>query len=251
MNRLVVFVFDFADEGLSRDVCCFFRRRHIDGSVLLAAAFVFRERFPGQDDPDRLAFCCRYGLGFKFRRGDRFGRWRRTFGSIFRVRESAAAIPPAARASSPAIAAVVTGTVALTLTLTVTLAIKGRAFTLTFCGSGTFDRRGRGGFSGWKRRRLGRASLTMEIAFARRTLLARDLVEVLVFFKEIGDVEKRVSFQAEIDEGRLHSWQNARHAAFMNAARERILVSALEINLDELIVFEKRNPGLVPIGRDH
>ena len=85
----------------------------------------------------------------------------------------------------------------------------------------------------------------------QRTLVTGDPVEVLVLFEEIRDVEERVALQAHIDKCRLHSGQDARDAPFVDTARQRILVGALEVNFHQLIVFDQRHFGLVPIGRDH
>ena len=45
--------------------------------------------------------------------------------------------------------------------------------------------------------------------------------------------------------------QHPGHSAFVDAARERILVGALKINFYQLIVFEDRHFGFVAIGGDH
>jgi hypothetical protein len=87
--------------------------------------------------------------------------------------------------------------------------------------------------------------------FADGALITCYLVKVVMFFEEIGHVEKRVALQTDIHECRLHSGENARDASFMNAAGERIFVGALEINFAQLIVFDQRHFGLVPVGRDH
>jgi hypothetical protein len=74
---------------------------------------------------------------------------------------------------------------------------------------------------------------------------------VAMFVEKVGNIEERVAFQAQVDEGRLHAWQHARYAAFMDAPGKRILVGALEVHFHQLIVFEKRYTGFVPIGRNH
>ena len=79
-------------------------------------------------------------------------------------------------------------------------------------------------------------------------LVAGYLVEVVVLFEEVRNVEKRVAFEAHIDESRLHSGQHARDAPLMNAAGERIFVGALEVNFHQLIVFDESYFGLMPIG---
>jgi hypothetical protein len=73
-------------------------------------------------------------------------------------------------------------------------------------------------------------------------------IEVFVLFEKIGDVQERIALQAQVDEGRLHAWQHARHASLVNTTRERILVGPLEVNLHQLIVFDQRHLGLMPVG---
>jgi hypothetical protein len=86
----------------------------------------------------------------------------------------------------------------------------------------------------------------------RERLIACYGVDILmVLFEKIGNVEKCVALQANIDKRRLHPRQNARDASFMDAACQRIFVGALEVNFHQLIVFDQRHSGLVPVGRDH
>jgi hypothetical protein len=87
--------------------------------------------------------------------------------------------------------------------------------------------------------------------FPGRPLVARDLVEVLVFLKEVGDVQERVALQPQVHERRLHSRQNAGDSSFVNTTGERIFIGALEVNFTQQIVFDQGHLGLVPIGRDH
>jgi len=85
----------------------------------------------------------------------------------------------------------------------------------------------------------------------RHRFVAGYAIDVLMFLQKIRDIKKRVPLKAQVDKRGLHSRQNARDASLVNAARQRILVGALEVNLDELIVFNQRDSCLVPIGRDH
>ena len=86
------------------------------------------------------------------------------------------------------------------------------------------------------------------IPIAHRPLVAGDLVEVVVLFKEVRNVQERIALQAHVDEGRLHSRQDARDASLMNAARERVFVGALEVDFHQLVVFDQRHLGLMPVG---
>jgi hypothetical protein len=59
-----------------------------------------------------------------------------------------------------------------------------------------------------------------------------------VLIEEIRNVEERIAFQPHVHERGLHSGQNARNAALMDAACQRIFIGALEVNLNQLVVFE-------------
>ena len=76
-------------------------------------------------------------------------------------------------------------------------------------------------------------------------------IEILVLFEKIGHVEERVPFQTQVDKSRLHAGQDPRHAAFVNAARERIFIGSLEKHFHQLVVFQNGHFGLVAIRRDH
>jgi hypothetical protein len=78
-----------------------------------------------------------------------------------------------------------------------------------------------------------------------------DLVVLFVVFEEIGDVQKCIAIQADVDKRRLHARQDSRHAAFMNTAGQRIFVLALVVDFDYLIVLENRHTRFVAVGRDH
>ena len=60
---------------------------------------------------------------------------------------------------------------------------------------------------------------------------------VFLLFEKVGDVEKCVALETQVDECRLHAWQNARNTAFVNGTREGIFVFALVVDFRELIVF--------------
>src|SRR5579885_705212 len=82
-------------------------------------------------------------------------------------------------------------------------------------------------------------------------LLIGNSVDVLMFLKKIGNVEERVALQTQIDEGRLHARKDARYTAFVNAARQRIFIGSLKIDLDQLIVFEDGYFRLMAIRSNH
>jgi hypothetical protein len=76
-------------------------------------------------------------------------------------------------------------------------------------------------------------------------------VLVLVFLQEVRNVEKCITLQAEVHKRGLHAGEYASDAPLVDTTGERILVGPLEMNLHQLIVFQQRHSGLVPIGRDH
>jgi hypothetical protein len=73
---------------------------------------------------------------------------------------------------------------------------------------------------------------------------------VLFQFHEVGNVEKGIAFQADVDESRLHAWKHAGYAAFVNGSCEGVLVLALKINFREQIVFDQAHLGFVGGRRD-
>ena len=60
---------------------------------------------------------------------------------------------------------------------------------------------------------------------------------VFLLFEKVGDVEKCVALQPQVDECRLHTGQNTSDTAFVNGTREGIFVFALVVDFRELIVF--------------
>ncbi len=80
---------------------------------------------------------------------------------------------------------------------------------------------------------------------------ADNLVVLLVVFEKIGNVQEGVAIEANVDKRRLHARQHASHPAFVNAARQRVFLLALKIDLNQLVVFEDRHSRLVAIRRYH
>jgi hypothetical protein len=99
----------------------------------------------------------------------------------------------------------------------------------------------------------GRAAfpIPLAVAGARGSFISGHAIDVFVLFKEVRYVEERIALQAQIDKCRLHAWQYPRHPAFVNASGERIFIGSLEVNLHELIIFQERYSGFVPIGRNY
>jgi hypothetical protein len=63
----------------------------------------------------------------------------------------------------------------------------------------------------------------------------------LEVFENIADVEESVAVQADIHEGGLHAGQDAVDSALVNAANERELFFALDIDFYELTFFQNRD----------
>jgi hypothetical protein len=65
------------------------------------------------------------------------------------------------------------------------------------------------------------------------------LVRLFLIFEldKVGYVEESIALQAEVDECRLHAWQNPCHTAFVNGTREGVFVFAFVVDFRELIVF--------------
>ncbi len=80
------------------------------------------------------------------------------------------------------------------------------------------------------------ARLTSRLGL-RASANALEVRRVTLLFKKIGDVEKCIALEAEVDKCRLHARQNARNTAFVNGTREGIFVFALVVYFRELIVF--------------
>ena len=68
---------------------------------------------------------------------------------------------------------------------------------------------------------------------------------VFLLFCKVGDVEKRVALQTNIDKCRLHAGKDAGNFAFVNGAGEGVLILALVIDFRELVVFDNRKAGFV------
>jgi hypothetical protein len=71
------------------------------------------------------------------------------------------------------------------------------------------------------------------------------MIVVFEVFEDIADVEKGVAIQADVDESRLHAWENASNLAFVDAADEREHFLPLEVELDKLSFFQNRDSALV------
>jgi hypothetical protein len=60
------------------------------------------------------------------------------------------------------------------------------------------------------------------------------LAVIIVFeiFEYVADVQEGVPVQSDVNEGGLHAWQDAGNFAFVDAADQRELFFALDVNLD-------------------
>jgi hypothetical protein len=60
------------------------------------------------------------------------------------------------------------------------------------------------------------------------------LAVIVVFevFEYVANVQEGVAVQSDVNEGRLHAGQDAGNSAFVDAADQRELFFALDVNLD-------------------
>ncbi len=63
-------------------------------------------------------------------------------------------------------------------------------------------------------------------------------------------VEKAVLLQPDLDEGGFHSGQNIVDRAFVDVARDRVALGALEVNLGDPLVLEHGDAALAGVYRD-
>jgi hypothetical protein len=63
--------------------------------------------------------------------------------------------------------------------------------------------------------------------------------------QEVGDIEKSVAFQADIDKSRLHAGKHASDASFVNRAGEGVFIFPFKVNFGELIVFDQCHLGFM------
>ena len=84
-------------------------------------------------------------------------------------------------------------------------------------------------------------------------LVARfEAVELLDGVDDFGDVEKRVALEADVNERGLHAGEHLRDPALVDVADHAALTLALDEDLDDLILLENRDAGVVIArGDDH
>jgi hypothetical protein len=58
------------------------------------------------------------------------------------------------------------------------------------------------------------------------------MIVVFEVFEDIADIEKGVAIQADVDESRLHAWEDASNLTFVDAADERELFFPLDVDFD-------------------
>ena len=69
-------------------------------------------------------------------------------------------------------------------------------------------------------------------AVAVRIAVAMAVIVILKIFEYVADVQERVAVETDIDEGGLHTREDAGNAAFVDATYQRELFFALDINFD-------------------
>ena len=83
----------------------------------------------------------------------------------------------------------------------------------------------------------GKASVTTGADYLRRAVAVRiavtmAVIVILKIFEYVADVQEGVAIEADIDEGGLHTGEDAGDAAFVDATDECELFFALDINFD-------------------
>ena len=205
---------------------------------------VFRETLAGQNG--EIARIRRIRRGNRFHRGRLFSQ-----AGVLRFRKTTATLPAAARTASAAVAVVAFLRALVHHSLHWTQGrLRGRRgldrdrLHGTFhCG---FDRLRRGPL------KTGTFKAARRVPVGLQNFLfdcARNLVVLLVVFEEVRNVEERVTVEADINKGRLHARQNARHTALVNAPSQRVLIGALKIDFDQLVVFKNGHFGFVAVSR--
>jgi hypothetical protein len=73
---------------------------------------------------------------------------------------------------------------------------------------------------------------TLRRALGVRIAVPMAVIVILEIFENVADVQESIAVEADIDEGGLHSGEDARNAAFVDATDQRELFFALDINFD-------------------
>jgi hypothetical protein len=92
------------------------------------------------------------------------------------------------------------------------------------------------------------------LAVARRllVLVGLEAIELLEGGDDVGDVEKAVALEAEINKRRLHAGQHLGDPALVEVAHHPATALALDEYLGNLVFLENRNPCFVGArGDDH
>ncbi len=83
-------------------------------------------------------------------------------------------------------------------------------------------------------------------------IVAGEPLEFLDGVDDLRDVEERVAFEADVNEGGLHAGENLVHPALVDVANDAALILALDEDFDDLVVLEDGDPRLVVArGDDH
>jgi hypothetical protein len=86
------------------------------------------------------------------------------------------------------------------------------------------------GFTGQNFGNGGSGSLRRRLTV--RISVAMAVIVILKIFEYVADVQEGVAVEADIDEGGLHTGENASNAAFIDATDQREFFFALDINFD-------------------
>ncbi len=143
-------------------------------------------------------------------------------GSIFRIREASTLAPAAARTPSAPLSAVPIGP---------RRAHGALNWRRQWVDNREWRRRNDGGRFQVRRADDGCGRLNLLQAQHLLFHVTHYLVVLFVVFEEVRNVKEGIALQADIDERRLHARQHTRYPAFVNAARQRVFLLALKIDL--------------------
>ena len=96
------------------------------------------------------------------------------------------------------------------------------------------------------------AASRLAAAFAARLVVVEEeRAEILGRAAHVGHVQERGLLDADVDEGRLHARKHALTSTFVDVADDAALAAALDVQLDQLALFDQRDPGLGAVSVDN
>jgi hypothetical protein len=75
--------------------------------------------------------------------------------------------------------------------------------------------------------------------------VAMAVIVIFQIFKNVADVQESVAIEADVNEGRLHAWEDSSNFSFVDASDEREFLFPLDVDFDQLAFFENRDSTFV------